>query len=96
VSALGHVRPRRKDGVALRRSGGEIILYDPDEDRVHFVNVTAAAIWELCDGTTDEVEMVTAICQLTGLPAEVVEEDVARLVGELVETGLVTFEELDT
>ena len=84
-------RPLRKDGVTLRRSGGEILLYDAAEDRVHVINPPAAAIWDLCDGRTEPDEMVVAICQLTGMPEEVVDEDVARLLGGLDDAHLIVW-----
>ena len=91
MRAVQHARPRRKEGVTLRRSGDEIMLYDLPEDRVHFVNATAAAIWELCDGQTEGSEMVGAICHLTGMPYEIVEEDVARLLAGFAEAELITW-----
>jgi len=41
----------------------------------------------LCDGETTPDEMIDAICQLSGLPREVVLEDVRRI--------LLRFEEAD-
>jgi len=67
-----------------------LVLYDPGNELVHVVNATGAAIWELCDGETEGVEMVTAICELTGLPWEVVEEDVGGLLHDLEEAHLIT------
>jgi hypothetical protein len=78
-------------GVTLRRSADEIMLYDPVQDRIHMINDTAAAIWDLCDGETDPDEMDAAICQLTGLPDAVVEEDVARLLLGFHEAGLIAW-----
>ena len=89
MSTVANARPARNPGITLRRSAGEIMLYDETADRVHMLNATAAAIWELCDGQTDEPEMVAAICQLTGLPVEVIEEDVSRLLAEFAKAGLV-------
>ncbi len=89
--ALEHARPRRKDGVTLRTAEGEIMLYDPDTEQVHFVNATAAAIWHLCDGETEGHEMVLEITLLSGLPADVVEEDVAQLLQGLADNDLITW-----
>jgi hypothetical protein len=89
VNAIQHPRPVRKAGVALRRSAGEIMLYDPEDEEVHFINATAAAIWELCDGETERSEMVDAICQLTGTPFDIIDEDVTRLLDELDDAGLI-------
>ena len=91
MNAIRHSNPLRREGVTLRRSGAENILYDPARDRVHMVNDTAVAIWELCDGQTDPEEMVGAICLLTGLPDAIVEEDVARLLHGFHEAGLITW-----
>ncbi len=90
MNVVQHGRPLRREGVTLRRSGDEIILYDPAEDRVHFVNETAAAIWELCDGETEEDEMIVAICQLTGMLPDIVREDVDRLLAEFTVAGLIS------
>jgi len=41
-------------------------IYDPDTDTAHFVNESARAIWELCDGETSPDEMASALEALTG------------------------------
>jgi hypothetical protein len=77
--------------VTLRRSGEEISLHEAGDERVHLVNASAAAIWELCDGQTEGFEMVAAICQLTGMPAAIVEEDVGRLLEGFARANLITW-----
>ena len=47
----------------------------------------------LCDGETDPREMVDAICGLSGLPNEVVSEDVDRILGEFDRAGILTWTE---
>ncbi|MER3523581.1 MAG: hypothetical protein C4326_05805 [Ignavibacteria bacterium] len=42
--------PRRKEGIVLRKLGGEAILYDPGQKKAHVLNATALTIWELCSG----------------------------------------------
>ena len=81
-------KPARKAEVWLRQAGVENTLYDPDQGTVHILNDTALAIWNLCDGETDPEEMVQAICDLSGMPAEVVTEDVERTLTELDVAGL--------
>ena len=93
MNALQNARPKRTEGVTLRRSQDEIMLYDPASDRLHYVNATAAAIWELCDGETDRSEMVAAICLLTGMLPDIVREDVDRVVSQFAQVGLVQFVE---
>jgi len=81
-------KPARKAEVWLRQAGVENTLYDPDQGTIHILNDTALAIWNLCDGETDPEEMVQAICDLSGMPAEVVTEDVERTLTELDVAGL--------
>jgi len=86
-------RPVRKQEVWLRQAEGENVVYDPDSGAVHILNATAVAIWELCDGQTDPREMVDAICGLSGLPNEVVTEDVDRILGEFDRVGILSWTE---
>jgi hypothetical protein len=93
MNALRNARPKRAEGVTLRRAHDEIMLYDSAADRLHYVNATAAAIWELCDGETDRSEMVAAICLLTGMVPEIVREDVDGVLTKFADAGLVEFVE---
>jgi Coenzyme PQQ synthesis protein D (PqqD) len=84
-------RPARNPDVWLRQAGSENVVYDPARETVHVMNATAFAIWVLCDGETAPTEMIEAICQLSGLPHEVVEEDVSRILGEFDEAGIISW-----
>ena len=53
-------RPVRGSGLWVRQSRDETVLVDSEHDRVHVLNETALALWELCDGETTIEEMVTA------------------------------------
>jgi PqqD family protein of HPr-rel-A system len=79
--------PARKPEAWLRQAENENVIYDPKTGAVHLLNATATAIWVLCDGETTPDEMVEAICELSGLPRDVVVEDVRRI--------LLQFEEAD-
>ena len=86
-------RPRRRRGVWLRTSGEENAVYDPATGGLHLLNETARAIWELCDGETTPDEMVTAICEVSGLHPEVVAEDVHRTLAEFESLRILNWEE---
>jgi hypothetical protein len=83
-------RPIRKPGVWLRTSDTENIVFDPDTENVHFLNATAMAIWVLCDGETTADEMIGAICELSGLPRDVVAEDVQRTLLRFIEADILS------
>jgi hypothetical protein len=84
-------RPVRKPGVWLRRSDTENVVFDPETETVHLLNATAMAIWVLCDGETTADEMIDAICDLSGLPREVVAEDVNRILLRFVEADILSW-----
>ena len=81
-------RPRTRQGLWLRQTAEENAVYDPVNGSVHLLNTTAWAIWGLCDGGTSPDEMVDAICELSGMHRDVVAEDVARVLAEFDEAGL--------
>ena len=88
---LARGRPKQHPDVWLRRAERENVVYDPSSASVHVLNDTATAIWSLCDGRTHPDEMVVAICSLSGLPREVVEEDVARILEEFEQVGIISW-----
>lgn len=86
-------KPVRNQEVWLRQSGGENVVYDPAREAVHVMNTTAVAIWVLCDGETAPAEMIEAVCALSALPYEVVEEDVTRILDEFDHAGVISWNE---
>jgi PqqD family protein of HPr-rel-A system len=86
-------RPVRRTDVWLRNTKDEIAVYNPATGDVYLLNETALAIWDLCDGDTQPEEMMTAICDLTSLPPEVVAEDVERILLEFDTAELIEWVE---
>lgn len=72
----------------LRVSGGSTVLVTLDGTD-HVLNGTAVALWELCDGTTTVDEMIVAVTELFGLPAQRSRTEVVAALGALAEVGLV-------
>jgi len=65
------------------------IVYEPGRDRVHYLNKTAAIIFELCDGKHGEDYIVAQVAKAYGLepsPHEEVRSGIKALLNE----GLVT------
>ena len=83
--------PRRRDNLWQRQTTNENALYDREANSVHILNETAWAIWHLCDGRTSPDEMIEAICDLSGMPRELVNEDVDRVLNQFDEEGLLTW-----
>ena len=91
TTSVGQELPQRRQGVWLRQTRGENAVFDPDTATLHLLNDTALAIWQLCDGSTLPGEMVTAICQVSGMHRDVVEDDVRRILAEFDRAGLLNW-----
>jgi hypothetical protein len=75
-------RPARIDGLEINEVADGLVVYQADPERVHYLNNTAAVVFELCDGrlTVAEItEQVAATFSLTDPPASEVEACVAEL-----------------
>jgi hypothetical protein len=61
------IRPRRLTGVLENSLPNETLFYVPGKDLAVCVNESAKAIWDLCDGSRNLVEMAQAIGLSIGL-----------------------------
>ena len=83
--------PVRHTDVLLMDEDIRSTLIDPDAGTTHVLNPTARAIWELCDGTTTLDELVNASCEVFSVPHGQALRDVAAVLGQLEQAGLVTW-----
>ena len=83
------MNPKSVDGLDISPAEDGYIIYQPELDRVHFMNATAVLILELCNGRNSEEEIVDLIREECGLehnPADAVRETLAKMKAE----GLLT------
>jgi hypothetical protein len=74
--------PRQADGIEINAVPDGYIVYQPDRDRVHYLNHTAALVLELCNGqvTAGEIpDLLKAAYVLPQTPTEAVADCLARL-----------------
>lgn len=50
----------RRDGLVMTELKGEVVVYDEDRHHIHQLNVTAAAVWRLCDGQRTVADVARA------------------------------------
>ncbi|GLI93051.1 PqqD family protein [Methylocystis echinoides] len=79
---------KRVEGVEFNETHDGMLVYDETGEKVHFVNLTASAILELCDGETDVEDMTNIMQEAFDLPAPPVEE-VNECVTVLLSQGLI-------
>lgn len=69
---------RLPEGAVVRGTAVEVVL-----------NPTALALWELCDGTTDVEEMVSAVCRLFAVDRERARHDVECALSDMQSAGVI-------
>ncbi len=84
--------PHRRPGLEAEHRDGTAVLIDGEGVEVGALDVTAAALWELCDGVTTIEEITTAVCRVWAVEPEVAQRDVERTLELLASAGFVTWE----
>jgi hypothetical protein len=86
----GGSKPRVRDDVILRQLDDDWVVYDPDGNQLHVLNLAAVAVWTLCDGEMTVETMADELRDIfdaaPGRP-EVVAQ-VRRVVDDLAAAGL--------
>jgi len=81
-------RPRTVDAIEINEVADGYVIYDPNQDRVHYLNHTAGVILELCNGRVSAGELpalVQAAYDLLDPPVN----EVAGCVEKLIEERLI-------
>jgi hypothetical protein len=78
----------RVEGVEFNETHDGMLVYDETGEKVHFVNLAATAILELCDGETDVEDMKQIMQEAFDLETAPAEE-VEACVKELLSQGLI-------
>lgn len=86
--------PRQRRSVTLVRDDAGSSLLARDGSLLCELNDTAAALWELCDGTTQVAEMVLAVCEACAVTPEQAAEDVQRTLEALTAADLLRWEDV--
>ena len=67
-------------------------MREPDNGSVHFLNATAAVIWNCCDGQTSVQDCVSRLRETFDIPADIdLTADIHEVITDLTKRGL--FEE---
>lgn len=78
-------RPRVSEGIEINKVADGYIVYQPERDRVHYLNHTAVLVLELCDGRTragDLAGLLKAAYDLPAPPSAEVADCLAKLLAE--------------
>ena len=77
----------RTEGVEVNEVDDGYVVYQPERDRVHYLNQTAVLLLELCDGRTRAGDLAALLKSAFALP-EPPADEVAACLASLVDEGL--------
>lgn len=81
-------RPQQADGIEISEVADGYVIYDPKQDRVHYLNQTAGIILELCNGRVTAGEIAGIVQAAYDLP-EPPTKEVAGCMEKLIEERLI-------
>jgi len=80
-------RPCAVEALDVTEVADGLVVYDPERERVHYLNASAAVVFTLCDGARDRssiVEATTRVCGTDVISPRDVEACIAQLEDERV------------
>lgn len=84
--------PRRCDAVLSCDVGNELLLYDGRSNTAVSLNLTAAAIWDLCDGSNSVADIIGEIADAIGEQPSIRAAEIERVLHELNTIGLIVLD----
>jgi len=78
----------RVDGLEVNEVPDGYVIYETARDRVHYLNKTAAIIFELCDGSRDAADIVARVKLLFDLESSA-DAEIRGAIDSLLSEGLV-------
>lgn len=79
---------RHADQLLEERVDDEVIVYNRATDAYYTLNPTATAVWDLVDGNRSFEALVTALSEQFAIEPAEIRDDVASIVAEFTEAGL--------
>jgi len=80
--------PQKINELEINESADGYVIYDPNNNKVHFLNHTAVVILELCNGRNSEEKIVQLIGKAYQLK-EIPEKEILSIMKKLNEEGLI-------
>lgn len=90
---LTNSRPKAKQNITAADIEGEVVAYSPQPGKGYHLNETAAWLWKHCDGKLSVDELVARMRQEFDCGQADVSADIDKTLQELLESGLIEFEE---
>ena len=88
-------RPQRRAGVDSYSAAEELVLYDGQNHTAISLNLSASAIWDLCDGSNTVQQIIANLAEASGKAIDVIAADVHRALHELYSLNLLVLNDVD-
>jgi Coenzyme PQQ synthesis protein D (PqqD) len=85
--------PMREDGVHFEEMAGESLLFNEANKKTIYLNESASAIWQLCDGRRSIAELVDLIREAYSDPEHDFAGDVSAALDSLFAEGVLKWRE---
>jgi len=81
-------KPRQLPGIVTSEVLDELVAYVPASSQAVSLNVSARAIWELCDGSRTVDDICNELSEPAGMPPEGLRRDVQAAIDQMRDLGL--------
>ncbi|MGR8978772.1 MAG: PqqD family protein [Gammaproteobacteria bacterium] len=81
--------PKRADNLEINTIEGGFMVYQPDRNRVHYLNHTAVLVLELCNGR-DSAEKIAGLVQEAYGLSDAPETEVLDIIARMEDEALIT------
>ena len=80
--------PRIRPDILTESIEDEMVVFVPETDQTHLLNLTAAAIFELCDGAMTVKDIIKTLKESVNETPEGMKEEIYKTLSEYIEKGL--------
>ena len=81
-------KPRIRGDLQYRELDDGAVVYDTSAERIHTLNITAAYVWNCCDGSRDISEIASELHEQVNVPLERALNDVREVIAYFEKEGL--------
>lgn len=82
------VAPRRREGVIGHTVAEEMVLFSTETETAVSLNLTAAAVWELCDGDATVERIIELLAEDAGVDPATIADDVEAILHQMESLSL--------
>ena len=91
MEAIDEKKPTKQDRLIVNELDDEVLLFDPEGDVVHRLNVSASLIWHQCDGRRSLADIAQELTEQYDVEFDQALCDARKVLLQLEQRDLVSF-----